>query len=156
MNTLILVRRALLRVALALAILGALMIMFAPSAHAATSDPESPFLFALNVPQLLNLFIAVVFPLLVGVVTKKVTSGRIKSILLASISLASGLVSQALAAILAGVPFDVVGAFLTGVAAWLIAIATYEGFWKPTGVAAAVQLNVGVGASSRTDGAHNE
>jgi hypothetical protein len=97
------------------------------------------FTIHLDLPQLLNLLIAVVFPILVGLVTKTVTSSRVKAILLATISLVSGLVSALLAADLAGVPFDVVSAALTGVAAWLIAVATHFGLWKPTGVAAAAQ-----------------
>lgn len=94
---------------------------------------------SLDVPQLLNLLLAVVFPVLVGLVTTKVTSSTVKAVLLATISLASGLVSGLLAAVLAGVPFDLVGALLTGLAAWIIALATHLGFWKPTGVTEKVQ-----------------
>lgn len=93
----------------------------------------------LDVPQLLNLLLAVVFPVLVGLVTTKVTSSTLKAVLLATISLASGLISALLAAVLARVPFDIVAALLTGLAAWIIAIATHLGFWKPAGVSDAVQ-----------------
>lgn len=94
---------------------------------------------SLDVPQLLNLLLAVVFPVLVGLVTTKVTSSLTKTILLATISLASGLVSALLAALIAGVPFDLIAALLTGLAAWIIAIATHLGFWKPAGVTERVQ-----------------
>lgn len=93
----------------------------------------------LDVPQLLNLLLAVVFPLLVGLVTKQVTSSTAKALLLATISLASGFISALLASLLAGVPFDVVNALLTGGAAYLIAIGTHFGLWRPTGATAAVQ-----------------
>jgi len=93
----------------------------------------------LDLPQLLNLFIAVIFPVLVGLVTTRVTSGAAKAVLLATISLASGFVSALLVAVTAGVPFDVIAALLTGLAAWLIAIATHFGFWRPTGVTERVQ-----------------
>lgn len=96
-------------------------------------------ILALDVPQLLNLLLAVVFPVLVGLVTTKVTSSTLKAVLLASISLASGLVPALLAAVLAGVPLDIVAALLTGFAAWIIAIATHIGFWKPSGVTEKVQ-----------------
>lgn len=97
------------------------------------------FILTLDVPQLLNLLLAVVFPVLVGLVTTRVTSSTLKAVLLATISLGSGLVSALLAAVLAGVPFDIVAAVLTGLAAWIIALATHLGFWKPTGVSDAVQ-----------------
>lgn len=96
-------------------------------------------ILTLDLPQLLNLLLAVVFPVFVGLVTTKVTSSPAKAILLATISLASGFVSAILAALVAGVPFDVISALLTGGAAWLIAIATHFGFWKPTGVSERVQ-----------------
>lgn len=95
-------------------------------------------IFALDLPQLLNLLLAVAFPIAVGLVSTRVTSSAAKAILLATISLVSGIVSSLLAAVLAGVPFDIVGALLTGLAAWLIAIATHFGFWRPTGVSAAL------------------
>jgi hypothetical protein len=99
----------------------------------------------LDVPQLLNLLLAIVFPIIVGLVTTKVTSSWLKAVLLASISLASGLVSGLLAALVAGVPFDLISALLVGLGAWLIAIATHFGFWKPVGATAAVQA-VGSGS----------
>lgn len=97
----------------------------------------------LDLPQLLNILLSVVFPVLVGLVTTRVTRKGVKAVLLATISLASGLVSSLLTAVLAGVSFEVIGALLTGLAAWIIAIATHYGFWRPTGVSNAVQA-VGV------------
>jgi len=118
------------------------MIAFATPASAdvvTPADAPPAVVLALDVPQLLNLLLSVGFPVLVGLVTKTVTSSSWKAVLLATVSLASGFVSALLAAVLAGVPFDVVSALLTGLAAWLIAIATHFGFWRPTGVTAAVQ-----------------
>lgn len=99
-------------------------------------------ILSLDVPQLLNLLLAVVFPVAVGIVTTRVTSSMTKAVLLATISLASGLVSALLTAVLAGTPFDLIAALLTGLAAWIIAIATHLGFWKPAGVSELV-LDVG-------------
>ena len=98
-----------------------------------------PITLALDLPQLLNLLLAVVFPVLVGLVTKTVTRSGLKAILLATISLGSGLVSALLASVTAGTPFDLIAAVLTGLAAWTIAIATHYGIWKPTGITARVQ-----------------
>jgi hypothetical protein len=132
--------------------LGALLFIGAPSAYAA--DGEAVVSFEPNLPMVLTLLVSIVFPLLVGVVTKKTASGRFKAVLLASISLASGLASQLLAAVTAGTTFDLFTALVTGVGAWLIAIGTYEGFWKPTGIGDAAQ-SVGVGAGTRVNGGHN-
>lgn len=106
---------------------------------AADSTDLVPIALTLDLPQLLNLLLAVVFPVLVGLVTKTVTRSGLKAFLLATISLGSGLVSAVLAAYTAGVPFDLVAALLTGLAAWIIAIATHYGLWKPSGVTARVQ-----------------
>ncbi|MDF2991469.1 MAG: hypothetical protein K0S37_1983 [Microbacterium sp.] len=137
---------------LVLLAVGALMIVGAPSAYA--SDGEAVVSFEPNLPMVLTLLVSIVFPLFVGVVTKKTASGRLKAILLATISLLSGLASQLLAAVTAGATFDLFTALVTGVGAWLIAIGTYEGFWKPTGIGEAAQ-SVGVGAGKRVDGGHN-
>ncbi|WP_295787527.1 hypothetical protein [uncultured Microbacterium sp.] len=127
----------------ALIALAVVFIVGAP-AHADTGaatagDGIPSIVWRLDVPQLLNLLIAVVFPVLVGLVTTSNVRSAWKAILLATISLASGLASALLTAVLDGVPFDLIAAFLTGLAAWIIALATYAGFWKPTGVAAAAQ-----------------
>lgn len=135
-----------------LAIATVLVTIFAGPAMAATlpstaaADGTPSFVWQLSWPQLLNLLIAVVFPVLVGIVTTSRVRSAWKAVLLATISLASGLASALLAAILEGIPFDIVAALLTGLAAWIIALATYAGFWKPSGVAAAAQR---VGVRSR-------
>jgi hypothetical protein len=106
-------------------------------------------ILTLDVPQLLNLLLAVIFPVLVGLVTTRVTSSTLKAVLLATISLASGLVSALLTAVMAGAPFDLIAALLTGLAAWIIALATHLGFWKPTGVTEKVQA-IGTHAETPT------
>lgn len=135
------------RVALSLLLALAAITLYAGPAQALTLAPSATapqggipeVVVALDVPQLLNLLLAVVFPVAVGFVTTRVTRPALKAILLATISLASGLVSSLLAAVLASVAFDLVGALLTGLAAWIIAVATHYGFWRPTGISDAVQ-----------------
>lgn len=134
--------KTLTKVAVATILALGMLIAFATPAAADVVTPSAAppaVVLALDVPQLLNLLLSVGFPVLVGLVTKTVTSSSWKAVLLATVSLASGFVSALLAAVLAGVPFDLVSALLTGLAAWLIAIATHFGFWRPTGVTAAVQ-----------------
>ncbi len=141
------------RAALAVALTLGLVLGFAAPAGAApvfgvqAVEQVPEVVLALDLPQLLNLLVAVVFPVLVGLVTTRVTSSTWKAVLLASISLASGFVSALLEAVLAGVPFDVFAALLTGLAAWIIAIATHFGFWRPSGVTAAVQ-SIGSGSAT--------
>ena len=142
-----LIRRALLGSLLAFApltVIGAPAHALSASTGLVAVEAAAPaVIVALDLPQFLNLLIAVVFPVLVGLVTTKVTKGHWKALLLATISLFSGLASALLTAVLAGVSFDVIGALLTGIAAWIIAIATHYGFWRPTGVTDKVQA-VGV------------
>lgn len=88
---------------------------------------------------ILNLLIAVIFPVFVGLVTKTTTNPAVKAALLATISLASGVVAQWLAAVTSGLEMDWFTAIVTGFGAWTIAIATHFGFWKPTGATEAVQ-----------------
>jgi len=79
--------------------------------------------------QFLTFLAGVGIPLLVAIVTKSTASKRVKSILNALISLASGLV---IVAIDHGGSLDAhygLGAFYT----WVSSIATYYGLLKPTG-----------------------
>lgn len=91
----------------------------------------------LDLAYWIGLLISVVLPILVGLVTTKVTSARIKAVLLLALTAATGFFTElaneppsgyhvSTAAILWGV------SFLTGVAA-------HFGLWKPTGISAAAQ-----------------
>lgn len=79
--------------------------------------------------------VATLIPILVGLVTKEVASAKLKSLLLAVLS--------GLAAV--GTAFVDGGGVLTQetltmfAQTFVIAVATYYGFWKPTNVAPAVQ-----------------
>jgi hypothetical protein len=132
------IRKLIARTILVLALVTAFTMVAGGPASATTGAPPTVVL-AVDWVQVLNLLLAVVFPVLIGLVTTKVTSGAAKAILLATISLGSGLVSALLASMIAGTAFDLVGAALTGLAAWVIAIATHFGIWRPTGVTDRVQ-----------------
>lgn len=90
--------------------------------------------------QLWSLLVGVVLPLLVGVVTKEVTSAGLKAILLAAFAAVSGFVSEMLAA---GDDFHLSTALITWAGTFLVAVGSHFGFWKPTGVTASAQ-KVGV------------
>lgn len=95
--------------------------------------------FALTWVQVLQFAIAVVLPLFVGLVTTRVTSSRWKAILLTLLSVASGLLTEILAAMQADRPYDLAAGLIAGVTTLVIAIAIQYGIWKPTGATAAVQ-----------------
>jgi hypothetical protein len=83
----------------------------------------------------LELLIAVVLPLVVAVVTREVRSSGLKAVALAALAA----VSAALTAVVANDGVLTEATLQAGVEYFLIAVASYYGLWKPTGVAPAVQ-----------------
>lgn len=97
----------------------------------------------------LELLAGVFIPILVGIVTREVTSPAIKAWLLAALSAVTGVV---VAAQQAG-GFVTEDALVAGLVTMVISVATYYGFWKPTGTANLVQrktdaINVPPGSKS--------
>lgn len=101
--------------------------------------------FQPDLSLVLWLLVTVILPILVGLVTTKDTSAARKAILLATLALAAGILAQLLAAIQAGIPYDLFSGLIQALATFFIAVASHFGFWKPTGVATAVQ---GIGRTS--------
>lgn len=95
--------------------------------------------FTLDPAIVVQLVLAVFLPILVGLVTTRVTSGSIKAWLLAGLTLVTSVLTQLGQAIAASTPFDVGLALLAVIPAFAISVATYYGLWKPTGVGAAAQ-----------------
>ena len=91
--------------------------------------------------QMVTLFVTVLVPLLIGLLTKASWSASLKAMLLAGMSALIGVAQGLLAA-----PTDTVWswqvAVVNGVIAWVIAVATYFGLWKPTGAAAVAQATL--------------
>lgn len=93
---------------------------------------------------LLSMIAGTFLPILVGIVTKKLAAGGLKSIVLAALSGATGVINGAINADGAFSSESLQAAFL----AWVVAVASYYGFWKPTGGAEKVQdatANAGIG-----------
>ncbi|WP_223166378.1 hypothetical protein [Nonomuraea sp. SYSU D8015] len=84
--------------------------------------------------QLLTVAISTVLPVLVGLVTKASVSGGTRAVLLALLSVAGGVVASALDAVNAGVAWDWRSALITAFTAFVGAVASHFGLWKPTGV----------------------
>lgn len=95
--------------------------------------------FNLDPAQLVQLLSATVMPLLVGLVTTKLTKGAVKAWLLAGLTLITSVLAQLGTAMGAHMPFDVAAALAQAVPAFTISVATYYGLWKPTGIGEAAQ-----------------
>jgi hypothetical protein len=100
--------------------------------------------FATTGALLLWLLATVAMPVLVGLITRITTHPAVKSVLLLAASLLNGLLTEALAA---GAEYNWGRGMLVAVVAFVVAVATHLGVWKPVGVTAAVQA-----ALSPTDG----
>lgn len=87
----------------------------------------------------IQLVLSVFLPIVVGLVTTRVTSGAIKAWLLAALSLITAILTQVADAIVAGGVLDLGLVLLTTIPTFAISVATYYGLWKPTGIAASAQ-----------------
>lgn len=92
----------------------------------------------ISTEQMVTLLITVVAPLLVGLLTKASWSASLKAVMLAGISALIG-IGQGFLAAPPDVTWDWKVAVVNAVIAWVIAVATYFGLWKPTGVTARAQ-----------------
>lgn len=82
-----------------------------------------------------QLVVAVVIPLVVGIVTKEVTSPAIKAVVLAALAAIAGLATAYIDS--KGVLSQ--DALQNAVTYFIVAVGSYYGFLKPTGATAAVQ-----------------
>jgi hypothetical protein len=85
---------------------------------------------------LLWLALAIIMPLIVGLVTKQSTAAYWKSALLLALSLLNGVLTEWAAAYDS---FDWRRALAGAAFAWVIALAGHFGVWKPTGATDAAQ-----------------
>jgi hypothetical protein len=89
--------------------------------------------FNLDWVQVLQLVIAVILPLVVGLVTKEVTSANVKAVLLLALSALTAFLTSWLNAAQQNVPFDIGAALFAFIATFVVGVATHFGLWKPTG-----------------------
>lgn len=95
--------------------------------------------FTLDPAAVVQLLLAVVMPVLVGLVTTRVTAAGRKAWLLATLTLVTSLLVELARSIATGSTFDVGIALLAALPAFVISVATHYGLWKPTGVSTAAQ-----------------
>lgn len=84
----------------------------------------------------LGLLVSVILPVLVGLVTTRVTHAGVKAVLLLALSTANGFVVEYAAP---GPGYDVGTAVVLALVAFGTGVLAHFGLWKPTGVAGKVQ-----------------
>lgn len=97
------------------------------------------FVFSLPPALVIQLLLAVLLPIAVGLVTTRVTSGAKKAWLLAGLTLVTSLITGIGDAVTRNVSFDIGVALFLALPAFCISVAMYYGLWKPTGIGAAAQ-----------------
>jgi hypothetical protein len=95
--------------------------------------------FTLDPALVIQLLISTVLPLLVGLVTTRVTNSSAKAWLLAGLSLATSLLVELGDAVASGSTYDVGQGFLLALPTFLIAVGMHYGLWRPAGASEAVQ-----------------
>ncbi len=95
--------------------------------------------FSLDPALIIGLLVSTVLPLLVGLVTTRVTSGGIKAVLLAGLALVTSLLTELGVAVSNGETYDLGRGLLIAIPTFLIAVGMHFGLWKPVGAAAGAQ-----------------
>lgn len=95
--------------------------------------------FDLNVWQVVQLIVAVILPVVVGLVTTRVTNSNVKATLLLVISGVTAFLTELLASVNSGTSFDAATALLATLTTFIIGVALHYGLWKPVGVSEKAQ-----------------
>lgn len=124
----------------------ALLLLVVPvgAATAAVIDPgpapAAPVVaFTLDPLTVVHVVVAFVLPVVVGLVTTRVTSSAVRAWLLAGLTLLTSLLVELGRALEAGTTYDLGVALLAALPAFVISVSTYYGLWRPTGVTDAAQ-----------------
>lgn len=95
--------------------------------------------FNIDPSLVIQLLVSTVLPLLVGLVTTRVTHAGLKAGLLALAALLTSLLTELGVAIANGVTYDLGRGLLLALPTFLVAVGMHYGLWKPAGASAAVQ-----------------
>lgn len=93
----------------------------------------------------LGLLVSVVLPVLVGLVTKRVTHAGTKAVLLLALSTLTGLLTEVLHPVNG---FDLGTAAVLALVSFATGVLVHFGLWKPTGVSAKAQDSLVTGGAS--------
>lgn len=97
------------------------------------------FTFSLSLAQQLQFILAVFLPVLVGLVTTRVTSAARKAILLLALSVITSLLTEILNAVMSGQSYDLGTGLMAALTTFIIGVSMHYGLWKPTGVSEAAK-----------------
>lgn len=86
--------------------------------------------FNLDLVLVLTFIVGTLLPLLVGLITAKVTSPARKAVLLAALSFVTSILSEILTALQEEQPYDVGHGLIKFLAIFVVAVATYFGVWS--------------------------
>lgn len=89
--------------------------------------------------QIISLLVGVVLPLLTGLVTTTNISAGVKAVILLVLSGATSVLSEFVQSLTAGTAFDWGAVLLAALGTFLVGVGSHFGFYKPTGVAVALQ-----------------
>lgn len=95
--------------------------------------------FTIDPVLMVSVLVGTVLPLLVGLVTKRVTHSGVKAVLLAGLSLVTALLTELGAAWSRGEAYDLGQGLLVALPTFLVAVGMHFGIWKPVGASAAAQ-----------------
>ena len=95
--------------------------------------------FTIDPALVVGLLVSTVLPLLVGLVTTRVTDGGIKAVLLAGLALVTSLLTELGVAISNGVTYDLGQGLLLAIPTFLIAVGMHYGLRKPAGASQKAQ-----------------
>lgn len=128
----------------ALVVLAAAVLAVAAAGPAHAADVASPssgvgVAFTLDPAAVVQLLVAFVLPVLVGLITTRVTAAAAKAWLLAGATLLTSLLVELGRVLAAGGVYDAGAALLLALPAFVVSVASHYGLWKPTGVSAAAQ-----------------
>lgn len=118
--------------------------------YLAQSAPVAEYYLHFSLAQVLGMLIGTLLPFLSGLVTRWNASDAARAVVLLVLSAASGFLSTWLGAVNDGTAFDIAGALVTAVTAFVFGIGAYLGLWKPTGVGPAVNRTGGFIGGSRS------
>lgn len=105
--------------------------------------------FEPNWVLVLQIVVAVLLPLLVAIVNKASSSGQVKAVWLAVLTLIATVLTGILNALVTGEPVELFALLLTALGSFAVSVASYFGIWRAENkngdsVAATLQEKVGV------------
>lgn len=95
--------------------------------------------FDVSWPLVIGLLVSTILPLIVGLVTTRVTHSGVKAVVLAALSAVTGLLTELGNALTAGTPYNLGTGLVFALTAFLVATGLHYGLLKPTGASGAVQ-----------------